>query len=161
MPDAPLVWERAEVRPVYATEGWCFAGRWGWGRCWTSWEFCKPTPWHHRLQTPSTPHHILSTCNLWPCLLLIVEWGSAHKNNRLLLSPGLVVSEAGLGFFISAPVRTQETLLPQSWNICLRKEGISSFQSLCFACAPVIACFVNARQSKPIQTFLGNGTFKR
>ena len=53
-------------------------------------------------------------------------------------------------------VRTQETLLPQSWNICVRKEGISSFQGLCFACEPVLFClwtssiarFVNAWQKQ-------------
>lgn len=111
-------------------EGWCFAGRWGGGGAELPWEFCKPPPWHHRLQTPSTPHHILSTCNLWPCLFLIVEWGCAHKQ-----SPPAQARLDSLGFFISAPVRTQEALLPQSWNICLRKEGISSFQGLCYACA--------------------------
>lgn len=141
-------------------EGWCFAGRWGGGGAELPWEFCKPPPWHHRLQTPSTPHHILSTCNLWPCLLLIVEWDCAHKQ-----SPPAQARLASLwswpAFLYLSPC--ENTGSPASPILkYLPQEGryiIFPGPLLCL-CA-VIACFVNALQSKPVQTFLGNGTFKR
>lgn len=79
-----------------------------------------------------------------------------------MLSPGLILSEMALGFFISAPC--ENTGNPASPILkYLPQEGryIVFPEPLFCLCTISIAHFVKALQSKPIQTYLGNGMFKR
>lgn len=161
MPDAPLVWKEGRSKTVYTMECWCFAGEVRRGGCWAS-------------------LRVLQTCSLTSQATNPIHPTSHPVHMQSLALPA---SHCRMGFRTQKQSPPAQSRLDSLWSWpgflylshCentgnpaspilkyLPQEGrYIIFPEPLFCLCTSDSCFVNALQSKLIQTFLRNGMFKR